>query len=281
LSNDLGIPVSDTTGPRHAAPGPTAETALTCPECRADLQVASSATSIDCRACLKTIRCTQCKLCAHIFPVVKSRSRQCPNCLHVVRRSKGKELPFSALGNQRTSGVVPPAPPTVTEVAPSLDPFSHHRTINRHVLIAVAVVVVLGGLALIALSLHHDPGHHTGALVDPSTTAAANNAAGCPAASLISYRTSQRANGTYAVTAVGTVGDSSSSPLADVEVTWRVSYADLSEGAPTTTAVNAPAPITKSQPADWSGNASTNDGSVPPTGVHVVSITYDNGAVTC
>jgi hypothetical protein len=91
------------------------------------------------------------------------------------------------------------------------------------------------------------------------------------ATSTIGFVANKAGNGTYKVLALGTSTSDSSTTLNNVVVTWNVTYADRSTGAPTSTLVHGSS-LAPGASAPWGEQATTSDGQVPPTGVEITQI---------
>jgi hypothetical protein len=120
----------------------------------------------------------------------------------------------------------------------------------------------------------------TGVEITQISSSSAGSGTGVPSATChsanatttIGSAVSQDANGDYHVVALGVVTNKSSTALCDVVVTWTVSYADRTTGAPNKTLVNG-AVIAPQGHASWGEQSTTGDGTVRPIRVEVTSIT--------
>jgi hypothetical protein len=153
---------------------------------------------------------------------------------------------------------------------------------QRGVLVAVGIAV----LAFIVVGNFHQSrsvsanAHKVVAAVPTttSTTNAAIVASQCEpidATSTIGFVVNRDSAGTYYVVALGSATNQSSDPMKSVVVTWNVTYADRSTGAPTSTQVRGSL-LAPGRSAPWGELATTNDGQVPPTGVEVTQISGTN-----
>jgi len=91
------------------------------------------------------------------------------------------------------------------------------------------------------------------------------------ATSTVSFTAKQDSQGKFHVLALGTVKSNSMETLRNVFVTWSISYQDLSTSPPMNTEVQG-GDISADGMAPWGQLGTSNDGPVPPTGVHVIRI---------
>jgi ribosomal protein S27E len=256
-------------GPRHAQSSSGSQTiSVTCPDCRGAQQVDPAATSAECSHCGKTISSVDCDACGNHFATVKRRKFQCPRCLNSMRTIGANAAPFAAIADQRVLAAKEIDDDLLAAQAPGLfAPPSRFSRRSRVVIVAAVLVVALVVVAVVAKGLSHKS-------TPPSSAALVNTSSTCQpgvAASSVTFTSSQDAHGIYHVSATGTVTDNASVALHHVVIAWVVTYADLSTGVATRVAVPG-GTIAKGATIVWSGNASTDDGQVPPTGAKVARI---------
>jgi hypothetical protein len=147
---------------------------------------------------------------------------------------------------------------------------------QRGVLIGVGVAVlafIVVGNALQSRSVSAKTHKSVSALPTTTTTSTAILASQCDpidATSTIRFAVNQ-VSGTYFVVALGNATNQSAAAMNSVVVTWNVTYADRTTGAPTSTRVRGSV-LAPGESAPWGELATTNDGHVPPTGVEVTQI---------
>jgi phage FluMu protein Com len=117
--------------PRHAKTSIDQFIAVNCPDCLITELIDANSVLASCSGCHTLIRCIHCAACGHDFASAKEKKLQCPRCLNAIRTSRGSEVPFAELAQQRLVGVAWVDDTTLASNAPNL--FGRKRRWGRPV----------------------------------------------------------------------------------------------------------------------------------------------------
>jgi len=156
------------------------------------------------------------------------------------------------------------------------------RVTRPRVAIVVLWTAAVAAAGVTSYLLLRKPTHPSGAgsavQTSPETTGAgsATTLAGAACAAgttraTISLTSAQAADGTYDLTASGSLSNAASSQLSNVSVTWLVTYADGYTAVQTAPVANGAA-VAGNSTTTWHQPAQHNEGTVPPVRAEVIRI---------